>query len=82
MGLRLWGMALGALLLFGEELFGFADFGALEVADLGGDLVERAGEDGEGGDVGGVAVALDYLGGDRRRVGGLARRRWPLRARA
>ncbi len=32
----------GALLLFGEELFGFADLGALEVADLGGDLVERA----------------------------------------
>jgi len=54
----------GALLLFGEELFGFADLGALELADFGGHLVERAAEDGEGGDVGGVAVALDYLGGD------------------
>ena len=54
----------GALLLFGEELFGFADLGALEVADLGGDLVERGGEDGEGGDVGGVAVALEDLRGD------------------
>ena len=54
----------GALLFFGEELFGFADLGALEVADLGGDLVERAGEDGERGDVGGVAVALDDLRGD------------------
>ena len=29
----------GALLLFGEELFGFADLRTLEVADLGGDLV-------------------------------------------
>ena len=64
MGLRLWGMARGALLLFGEELLGLADLGALEVADLGGDLVERGAEDGEGGDVGGVAVALDDLGGD------------------
>ena len=54
----------GALLLFGEELFGLADLGALEVADFGGDLVERAAEDGEGGDVGGVAVALDDLRGD------------------
>ncbi len=51
-------------MLFGEELFGLADFGALEMADLGGDFVQRGGEDGEGGDVGGVAVALDDLGGD------------------
>ena len=51
-------------MLFAEELFGFADLGALEVADLGGDLVQCAGEDGERGDVGGVAVALDYLRGD------------------
>ena len=56
----------GALLLFAEELFGFADFGALQVADFGGDLVERAGDDGQRGDVGGVAVALDHL----RRDGG------------
>jgi hypothetical protein len=53
-----------AFLFLGEELFGFADLGALEVADFGGDLVERGAEDGEGGDVGGVAVALDDLGGD------------------
>jgi hypothetical protein len=31
---------------------------------LGGDLVERGAEDGEAGDVGGVAVALDDLRGD------------------
>jgi hypothetical protein len=37
---------------------------SLEMADLGGDLVERAGEDGQGADVGGVEVALDDLGGD------------------
>ena len=60
-GVALVGHGAGALLLFGEELFGLADFGALEMADLGGDLVERAGEDGECGDVGGVAVALDDL---------------------
>ena len=33
----------GAFLFFREELFGFADLGALEVADFGGDFVERAG---------------------------------------
>ena len=54
----------GALLLLGEELFGFADFGALQVADFSGYFVEGTGEDGEGGDVGCVAVALDDLRGD------------------
>ena len=31
----------GALLLFAEELFSLADFGTLQVANLGTDLVER-----------------------------------------
>jgi hypothetical protein len=34
------------------------DFCALQVADFEGDLIERGGEDGERGDVGGVSVAL------------------------
>jgi len=63
-GVALVGHGAGALLFGGEELFGFADFGALEVADLGGDLVERGTEDGQRGDVGGVAVALQDLRGD------------------
>ncbi len=60
-GVALVGHRAGALLFFAEELFGLADLGALEVADLSGDFVERAGENGQRGDVGGVAVALDDL---------------------
>ncbi len=63
-GVALVGHGAGALLAGGEELLGLADLGALQVADLEGDLVEGGGEDGEGGDVGGVAVALQDLGGD------------------
>src|SRR5580704_12259336 len=54
----------GALLLFAEVLLRLADLGALQVADFYGDLVKRAAEDGERGDVGGVAIALDDLRGD------------------
>ncbi len=54
----------GAFLLLTEELLGLADLGALEMTNLSGDLVERGAEDGERGDVGGVAVALDDLRGD------------------
>ena len=57
-----------AFLLFAEELLGLADFGALEMADFGGDLVERGAEDGERGDIGGVAVALHDLGCYRNRL--------------
>ena len=50
-----------ALLFFAEKLFRFANFGALQVADLGGDLVERGGDYRQGGEIVGVAVALDHL---------------------
>ena len=55
-------------LLLREELFGFADFGALEVADFGGYFVERGGEDGKRSNVGCVAISLNDLG---RNVHGL-----------
>src|SRR5271163_1137776 len=55
-----------AFLLFGEELFGLAHFGPLEMAYFGGDLVERRGDDRQGRDVVGVTVALDHLGCDWR----------------
>src|SRR5581483_8994485 len=52
-GLRLCGIA--------EELFGFSYFSSLKVANLGGELVERAGDDRERRQVVGVAVALNHL---------------------
>ena len=67
-GIALVGHGAGAFLAGGEEFFGFADFGALEVANFGGDLVESGAQDGEGGDVGGVAVALKHLGADGSRL--------------
>ena len=57
-----------ALLLFAEIFFGLADFGALQVADFGGDLVERRCDRGERCQIVGMAVALNYL---RRDGGGL-----------
>src|SRR5580698_2578683 len=56
-----------ALLLFGEELFGFAHFGTLKMANLNGNLVERCCDDSERRDVVRVAVALDDLRGHGRR---------------
>src|ERR1700743_3008797 len=56
----------GALLLFRKELFGFAHFSTLQVANLDGDLVERCRDDGERGDVVRMAVALDDLRGHGR----------------
>src|ERR1700758_2978982 len=55
----------GSLLLFAEEFFGFANFGTLQVADFGRDLVERGGDHGQRGEIVGVAIALDDLRGDR-----------------
>ena len=72
----------GAFLLLGEEFLSLADFGALQVTNLGGDLVERRGDDRQRGDVVRMAVALDDLGGDGARVRGRAARRCALRARA
>ena len=72
----------GALLLFAEELFGFADFGALQVADFGGDLVERGGDDRERGEIVGVAVALDHLRARLPRLSVPGARRSFLRVRA
>ena len=57
-----------ALLTFREKLFGFKDFGALHVADFGGDVLDRAGNNPKGGKEGGVAVARDDLGADRFRL--------------
>ena len=72
----------GALLLFAEELFRFADFGALQVANLGGDLVQRRGNDGERAEVVRVAVALNDLRAKRRQLSVPAARRSSLRVRA
>ena len=53
-------------MLFAEVLLRLAHLGALQVAHFDGNLVERAADDGQRGDVGGVAVALDDLRGHGR----------------
>ena len=53
-------------MLFAEVLLRLAHLGALQMADFDGDFVQGAAEDGERGDVGGVAVALDDLRGNGR----------------
>ncbi len=65
LGVALVGHGGGAGLALGERLLDLEDLGALEVADLGGELVEAGGDEGEGRDVEGVAVAVDDLRGDR-----------------
>src|SRR5580700_6619182 len=55
-----------ALLLFGEELFGFAHFGTLQMANLNGNLVERCRDNGKRRDVMRVPVALNDLRGHGR----------------
>ncbi len=64
MGLRLCGMALEPFCFSEKNSSASRTSVRWRWRTLGGDLVERAGEDGEGGDVGGVAVALDDLRGD------------------
>src|SRR5438046_8123047 len=56
------------LLLLAEVLFRLANFGALQVADFGSDLVERRNHDPERCDIVGVEVAWDHLSRDRRRL--------------
>ena len=62
-----------SLLLFAEELFGLAHFGALQVANFGGDLVERGGDHGQRREIVRVAIALDDLRGDGRDLQSQAR---------
>ena len=57
-----------ALLLFAEVLLRLAHLGPLQVAHFDGDLVERAADNRQRGDVGRVPVALDDLRGHRRRL--------------
>ena len=57
-----------AALLVAEMFLGFADFGALEVADFQGDFFERGGDEREDADILRVAVALNYLRGNGRNV--------------
>ena len=55
----------GALLPFGEELLGLEHLGALEVADLDRQPLDRGGDHGERREEHGVTVAGDDLGRDR-----------------
>jgi len=56
------------LLLFAEEFLGLADFRALQVPNLGGDLVERGSECSQGSKILGVAVAAESLATTRQRL--------------
>ena len=63
-GIALVGHGGRSLLLFAEKFFGLTNFGALEVADFGGNFVERRGDGGERRQVKRVAIALNDLRGD------------------
>jgi len=67
-GLRLWGIALEPFCPTANGSSAFQYLGALQRADLGGDLLERRGHDGQGGRELGVAVPLHDLVRDRRRL--------------
>ena len=64
-GLRLWGMADEPFWPSEKILFGFEHFGALQVADLGGDALDGRGDDAESREVCGMAIARDDLGRNR-----------------
>ncbi len=56
----------GAALLAGaERLHQLTDLGVLEIADLGGEALQRAARDRDGGEDRGVPIALDDLGAHR-----------------
>jgi hypothetical protein len=67
---------------FAEILLRLAHFGALQMADFGGNLVESAGDDREGRQKVGMAVALDHLRRNRGRLQTKAARKFSLRAPA
>ena len=67
-GLRLCGMARAAALFAAEGLFGFADFGALQVADFERDFFQRGADERERTEIVRVAIALNHLRSDRRDV--------------
>src|SRR3989475_7756525 len=50
-----------AFLIFAEEFFRFAHFGALEMANFRGDFVERAGYHGKSSEISRMAIALNNL---------------------
>ena len=64
-GLRLCGIAEEPFWPFGEELLRLQHFGALQMADFGGEPLDRGGDDAERGEKHGVAVARDDLRRDR-----------------
>src|SRR5215813_7105654 len=57
-----------ALLAFREGLFDFADFRLLQAANLEGKLFERCSCDRQCRQEFGMPIALDHLGGNRRRL--------------
>src|SRR5277367_363785 len=64
-GIAFVGHGGAATLLSAERFFGFANFGALEVANFEGDFFERGGDESERAEILRVAIALDDLGSDR-----------------
>ena len=64
-GLRLCGIEELPFCPGEKQLLGLAHFGALQVADLGREIFDRGGDDGQRCEEGGVAVARDDLRRDR-----------------
>ena len=56
----------GALLLLAEVLLRLAHLGPLQVAQLDGNLIQRAADNRQSRNIRGMAIALDDLRGHRR----------------